>query len=58
NQLRQFEKLREEGKFENWQNTIRKHDSKLDPSGSSNPILVDHGYGSAANQLAGSALED
>ncbi len=57
NQTEQFNHLRRTGKFTNWQTRIRDLDSKFDPSGEPNPILVDHGYGSAADQLAGSKLE-
>lgn len=53
NQTRQFNQLREAGTFETWKASIRKADAEVDPSGSANPLLVDHGYSSAAQQLAG-----
>lgn len=58
NQHTQFNHLREIGRFSSWQKSIREADAKIDPSGESNPILVDHGYGSAAKQLAGSEVAE
>lgn len=61
NQTRQFDALRNkerrgfENEFDRWQTTIRKRDSETDPSGEPNPVLVNHGEGSAFGQLAGSA---
>ena len=57
NQTRQFNRLRELELFTKWQSQIRAADAKLDPSGVHNPILVDHGYGTAAQQLAGSSVD-
>lgn len=57
NQLSQFNWLRQNGLFSNWQHRIRELDSKFDPSGVPNPILTDHGQASSAAQLAGSAPE-
>lgn len=54
NQLSQFNHLRAIGRFTGWQKSIRNSDAQLDPSGEPNPILVDHGEGSAVVQLAGS----
>jgi len=54
NQKSQFDMLRARETFERWQRNIRADDAKVDPSGQPNPILVDHGDGSAAMQLAGS----
>jgi FPC/CPF motif-containing protein YcgG len=53
NQTQQFNRLRERGAFERWQESIRKADAEIDPSGKPNPLLTDHGYASAADQLAG-----
>lgn len=58
NQTRQFDELRENGLFENWKTSIRKHDAGVDPSGVPNPILADHGTASAIGQLAGSMPQD
>ena len=58
NQTRQFDYLRSTGQFARWQQKIRAADSKFDPSGQFNPILVDHGNQSAAFQLAGSAPKE
>jgi FPC/CPF motif-containing protein YcgG len=57
NQTRQFNRLRELGLFEKWQTQIRTADADMDPSGIPNPILADHGYSSAADQLAGVAVQ-
>jgi FPC/CPF motif-containing protein YcgG len=57
NQTRQFNRLRELGLFAKWQDQIRAADAAVDPSGMPNPILTDHGYGTAAQQLAGSNVE-
>jgi uncharacterized protein len=57
NQTRQFNRLRELGLFEKWQAQIRMADADMDPSGVANPILADHGYSSAADQLAGVAVQ-
>jgi FPC/CPF motif-containing protein YcgG len=56
NQTRQFNRLRELGLFGDWQTRIRAADANMDPSGVANPILADHGYSSAADQLAGVAV--
>jgi FPC/CPF motif-containing protein YcgG len=61
NQIAQFEVLRSTpnkrvgNQFEHWKNTIRRNDADYDPSGKPNPLLADHGHGSAFEQLAGSA---
>ena len=57
NQTQQFERLRTLGQFETWKRNIRDADANLDPSGKPNPVLADHGYASAADQLAGYALK-
>lgn len=57
NQIQQFDLLRAEDRFKQWQKNIRGQDSILDPSGTSNPILTDHGYESAASQLAGADVQ-
>lgn len=57
NQTAQFNLLRQQGQFEFWQKSIRRLDADLDPSGQHNPILTDHGYASAAQQLAGSIVD-
>lgn len=57
NQHEQFNHLRRTGRFTDWQNRIRELDSRFDPTGQPNPILADHGYESAADQLAGSKPE-
>ena len=54
NQTAQFDALRADGSFKRWQDSIRKSDAASDPSGTSNPILENHGEASAAPQLAGS----
>lgn len=51
NQSSQFGALRADGSFEDWQRKIRAADAAIDPSGQPNPLLVDHGDGSAASQL-------
>lgn len=52
----QFQKLREEGRFEPLQNAIRKRDAELD--GSINPMLADHGEDTEAKQYSGREVGD
>lgn len=52
NQSSQFDILRETGQFEDWQRKIRKADSRLEPSGTHNPLLSEKGEQSAAAQMA------
>jgi FPC/CPF motif-containing protein YcgG len=57
NQSAQFNSLRTQGLFEDWQRKIRNVDSKFDPSGLPNPLLVDHGAGPAGAQLGGVRMD-
>ena len=52
----QFDKLRDEGKFETFRDHIRKRDTIF--SGSDNPMLGNHGSDSEAKQYSGRLLED
>lgn len=56
NQSSQFNALRKAGKFEDWKRKIRTADKGFDPSGQSNPLLVDHGEASPVAQLGGAEL--
>lgn len=47
----QFERLREDRRYEKLQSVIRERDKEL--SGSINPMLADHGFGAAAAQYSG-----
>jgi len=51
----QFERLRQEGKWERWQRTIRARDVSL--QGCPNPMLNDFGDKSEARQYAGRSVE-
>lgn len=57
NQSAQFNELRARGEFDDWKRKIRTVDAKFDPSGTSNPLLADHGEGSPGAQLGGIAME-
>lgn len=57
NQKSQFDQLRAEGRFEAWHKSISDADAQTDPSGVSNPMLANHGYASAADQLAGHSIQ-
>ncbi len=50
----QFERLREEGRFERMRERIMARDIEL--AGTPNPMLADHGEGSAARQYSGRAV--
>ena len=50
----QFERLREEGRFERMRDTIRRRDTDL--QGEPNPMAVDHGVESEARQYSGRAV--
>ncbi|MBL0925637.1 MAG: YqcI/YcgG family protein [Sphingomonadaceae bacterium] len=52
----QFERLRAEGRYDPLRNTIMKRDEQL--AGSMNPMLAQHGEGSAARQYSGRNVED
>lgn len=52
----QFERLREEGKYERMRERIIERDISL--AGSSNPMLKRHGEGSEAAQYSGRAVDD
>lgn len=61
NQTSQFNALRampsgQHTEFDSWQRKIRAADTSLDPSGTHNLILTNHGQASAATQLAGSTF--
>lgn len=47
----QFERLRDDGRFDKLKVVIRKRDEAL--AGNINPMLADHGFGSAAAQYSG-----
>ncbi|MCZ4298540.1 guanitoxin biosynthesis heme-dependent pre-guanitoxin N-hydroxylase GntA [Henriciella marina] len=47
----QFERLREDRRYDKLQSVIRERDKEL--SGSINPMLADHGFGAAAAQYSG-----
>lgn len=53
---KQFEKLRDEGKFSKLQNHIRECESVF--NGSDNPMLEAHGEGSEAKQYSGRLIEE
>jgi uncharacterized protein len=52
----QFERMREEGRFERMRDTIRRRDTDL--QGAPNPMAVDHGASSEARQYSGRAVPD
>ena len=52
----QFEKLREQGRFERMREKIMARDIAL--AGTPNPMLENHGQGSAARQFSGRAVND
>jgi hypothetical protein len=52
----QFERLRAEGRYDPLRSTILKRDEQL--AGSVNPMLAEHGEGSAARQYSGRNVED
>lgn len=52
----QFQRLRDEGRFEGFRDTIRRRDVKL--QGSVNPMLANHGEITEARQYSGRAVED
>ncbi len=56
NSHRQFDKLREDGRFEKMQAAIRARDIEL--QGSINPNLADYGEASEARQYSGREVED
>jgi FPC/CPF motif-containing protein YcgG len=58
NQSAQFNELRAQGAFEDWQRKIRALDAKFDRSEVSNPLLVDHGQGSPGAQLGGVRMDN
>lgn len=52
----QFERLRDEGRFDSLRNTILKRDAALD--GVSNPMLASHGETSEARQYSGRRVDE
>lgn len=54
NSHKQFEKLREEGRYQKMQQVIRVRDSAI--AGDINPMLDDHGFSSEARQYSGRAV--
>ncbi|GAA4413427.1 guanitoxin biosynthesis heme-dependent pre-guanitoxin N-hydroxylase GntA [Fodinibacter luteus] len=52
----QFERLRQDGRFERMRDTIRRRDTEL--QGSLNPMVSDHGEASEARQYAGRAVPE
>ena len=52
----QFERLREEGRFERMRDRIMARDVAL--AGDANPMLADHGEASAARQFSGRSVDE
>ena len=52
----QFERLRDEGRYDPLRDTIMKRDERL--AGTINPMLATHGEASAARQYSGRQVED
>lgn len=56
NPVSQFQRLRDEGKYDRLSSVIRIRDEAM--SGSANPMLAHHGDASAARQFSGRVMED
>ena len=52
----QFERLRSEGRYQRLREAILERDKKL--AGDINPMLAEHGHGSAARQYSGRMVDD